>query len=633
MAYENLPQTAVNKIDGNLIKNDSNQNPVVCVIGTAPQGNSDNLTTVLNPGQQASTFGKKDGTLVRGMYEVIQGGAENIRIYRIGATAAELYLIGTATGVGGISIETIDQDDVAGLAYKLFWDDTAERLKVWRVSDDLLVYDNNPAYPSAAVDENEVSVLGSVVGIAGGGSRTDIGTADVPVTMAAANGVGGAVYVAGTDGITLSRMELFEELYKAYDLLENEDIDIVVPMNAYLDDTNVMDMTTTEISAMSLTWSGVASYPTPGTSSDVLGKVFVQEYEGEWHFWWDVDGDGVAEVWPSVGLASFLTDAEGTALTADDFHEANFGYQLADFCYRQSEDNQEMTGVIGVKPPNSWALKDVSSWIGTAPTYEEDGSGNLLVDSNGSGLLGNKWLAGRRANAGTGISALTIGNLAGLAYGGFIATDTGWPDGTQQEDRNDHLIDIGKYISVVGAQCITSNPTSSTSYKTTGAPYYAGFYSGLAGNSAPTNKVIDGLRLPFRISIAKLDDLAGYRYVMFQDKAKGNVVSDAPTAARPDSDYQRLSTVRIVKSCVDAIRAVSDPFIGEPITGARLAALETAIDNVLLKLQKAEYLQRYAVKITSTAQQRVRGEADCELTLVPAFELRQLTVNVSLAAQ
>jgi len=627
MAYENLPGIFPYLIDGNLSVNSTSENPVVLVIGTSPRGDSSTLYRVNSVSEAAQEFGKNDGTLVRGLYEVVAGGASNIRLYRVGAEAARLVSVG-----GGITIETVSKDASAGIDYQIFWDDDAERLYVWRVSDGLLVYDNSPAYPSAAIDENEVSVTGATVGLPGSGGRADIGTAAVPLTLAAANGVGGAVYTAGEDGILLSRMALFEELYKAYKLLENEDLDIVVPMNAYLDDLNVCDMTTAQVAALTpATFSGVASYPTPGTSNDVLGKVFAQEYEGEWYFWWDINNDGVAEIWPSVGSANYTRDAYATALTTSDYHEANFGYQLADFCYRQSEDNQEMTGVIGVLPPASWSLKDVSAWVGKEPDTDEDSNGYELVTTNGSGLLGLKWLAGRRAY--NGMPGHVIMGISGLADGGFIATDDGWPDGAQQYDRNDHLVDIGKYISVIGAQAILSNSTHATSYVASGAAVYAGFYSQLPGNSAPTNKVIPGVRLPFRVSAAKHDLLAGKRLVMFQQKSKGNVVADAPTAARPDSDYRRLTTIRIVKECIDAVRQAAEPFIGEPITGARLAALETAIDQALTKLKKAEYIQRFDAIVTSTPTQQVQGEADVELVLVPAFELRQINVYVALAAQ
>lgn len=624
MAFDNLPGIFNNKIDGNLVLAAVNENPVVLVIGTSPRGPSETFFTVDSVSDAARIFGRADGTLVRGLYEVANAGAENIRLMRIGAKPARLSGVGT-----GITIETVSKDDSAGRDYKIFWDDSEGRLRVYRSSDGLLVFDNNPSYPSAAIDENEVSVTGTASGSSG-----DIGTLSTPITLEDADGVSGASYTAGSDGIVLSRMELFEHLFVAYKLLENQDIDLVVPQNVYLDDANVQDMTTSEVVALNTgaPWTSSSAYPTPGSVYDALGKVFAQEFQGTWYFWWDMDRDGVAEIFPSVGSASATTDAFGTTLDASDFHEANFGYQLADFCFRQSEDNAEMIGFIGVLPPVSWSLKDVSNWIGREPTLTEDSAGNSVVSVNGTGLLGNKWMAGRVSEAGNGLPGHIVAGIDGLASGGFVGTDSGWPDGDQLTDRNDHIVDIGKYLNVVGGQVILANPTQATSYAATGASAYAGFVSSLPGNSAPTNKVMPSIRLPFRISVAKLDKLAGHRYVMFQSKSKGLVVSDAPTGARPDSDYQRLTTIRIVKAVIDSIRAAGDQFVGEPITGARLAALETSINQALVRLQKAEFLQRFEVSVTSTPTQRVQGKANVELILVPAFELRQITVNVALAA-
>jgi hypothetical protein len=626
MSYENLPGTFPKWIDGNLAITSANGNPVTVVIGTASRGDSETFYRVDSPSAASAKFGRVDGTLARGMYEVIAGGAENLRLYRMGAKAAKLTNVG-----GGITIETNAKDAGAGNLYNMFWDDSEGRLKIWRVSDGVLVYDNNPAYPSDVVDENELSITGS----SPGATSVDIGSLAYPLTLAQAHGVGSAAYTAGNDGILLSRMEKYENLFQAYKLLENQDMDIIVPMDVYVDDPNVDDMDNTGVAALnsSAPWASSSVYPTPLTHHDALGELFAQEYLGQWYFWWDMDRDGVAEIWPtSVGSASTTTDCFGNALDASDFHPVNFAYQLADFCYRQSEDNAEMIGVIGVRPPASWSLKDVSAWIGRAPTYVESGV-NLVVETNGTGLLGSRWFGGKKSLAGSGTMGHTVDSIDGLAYGGFIATDDGWMDGVQEKDRNDRLVDIGKYISTVGAYSILSNPTHSTAYVATGAAVYAGMISSLPVNSAPTNKLISGVRLPFRISVAKLDALAGSRLVMFQNKTKGTVVADAPTAARPGSDYARLTTVRIVKATIDVVRAVADPFIGEALTGAKLAALETAIDRGLAKETKASILQRYDAKVIATASERVQGKANVELVLVPAFELRQLTIYIALAAQ
>jgi hypothetical protein len=624
MSFENLPAVVSKKTDGNLPLTVRNDDPVTFIIGTAARGDSETPYVVNSVSDAANEFGKDNGTLIRGLYEAREGGASNVRLYRIGASSAMLENVG-----GGITIETMDKDDSAGGAYNLFWDDTAKRLRIWRASDDLLIYDNNPTYPAGAVDENEVSVTGT-----SSGSPGDIGTLAAPFSLAAADGVSGASYDAGSDGINLSRMELYEALYEAYEIIENEDMDVVFPVNIYLDDLNVTDMTTAEVATLnaSAPWDVTPVYPTAGdTAFDALGEVFVQEYEGSYLFWWDMDRDGIAEIFPSEGAASATTDADGNALSSSDFHEVNLAYQLANFCYVKSENDREVVGTVAVKPPASWAPKDVSNWIGELPTFTT--ANNITtVDVNGSGLLGNRWMAGRRANIASGLPAHTVGGTAGLAYGGFIATDDGWLDGTQLEDVNDHLVDIGKYISVFGSYGVLSNPTASNAYSASGVGIYGGFITARPSISAPTNKIIPGIRLPFRISNSKLDDLAGLRYVMLREKPKGTVVADAPTAARPDSDYQRLSTVLIVKDVIDSIRAVSDPFLGEALNATRFAGLDTAIERALEKNKKAELLTGYQHNLYGTPQDRVLGKAYLDLVLVPAFELRELTVTVALSA-
>lgn len=629
MAFENLPGIFGEKLDGNLAILPTNENPIVMVLGTATKGPSETVHRVERMSTSASTFGKDTAaTLTRGMYEVSVAGAQNIRLFRIGATPAVLENVG---GTGALRIETVSKDDSSGTDYSLWFDTTTDRLIVYRVSDDEVVWDNNPAYPTEAIDLGEVAVTGTV------GSGGSIGSSGSPVTLAAAHGVSGATYTAGTDGTDLSRMEMYEALHNAYELLSDQAANIVVPMNVYLDDKNVMDIQGVDVTNLGL--NALSTYPAAGTSTDYLGRLYTEEYNGKNYFWWWFPLDPTNPTWPAggaqifptgIGSATALLKTDGTALVAGDFHEVNFGYQLADFCYRQSNQNTEMTGVVGVLPPDSLSLKDVSVWVGKMPVTTTDANGNVIITTNGTGLLGNKFMSGRKASG--NVPGFTVDGIEGLFNGGFIATDTGWLDDTQQEDDNEHLIDIGKYLSVVATYPILSNPARTSSYSATGAPTYAGFYSGLPAASAPTNKVLSSLRLPYRINTTKLDLLAGQRYVTFHAKTKGIVVSDAPTAARPDSDYRRLSTVRIVKQTIDDVREVGEPFLGEGISGARLAALDTAVDRKLGQRVKDGSLVRYEHKVISTPAQRVLGQCTIELKLVPAFELRQITVVVALAA-
>src|SRR6185503_19663452 len=146
MAFEHLPGIFDFKIDGNLAQFPVNNNPITLIIGTAAQGPSDSVFAVGSVNNAAKTFGRT-GTLTRGMYEAASSGALNLRLFRIGATSAKLTNVG-----GGITIETASKDDSAGTDFKLFWNDTADRLIVYRSSDNEIVYDNNPTYPDLAID-------------------------------------------------------------------------------------------------------------------------------------------------------------------------------------------------------------------------------------------------------------------------------------------------------------------------------------------------------------------------------------------------------------------------------------------------------------------------------------------------
>jgi len=637
MAYQALPQVLQERLDGSLNVVEASDDPIVLVLGTSAQGLSETFYAPDRPSDAKARYGTS-GTLIRGMYEVYTGGARNIRLYRVGATAATLTLVG-----GGITIETVAKDDSAGTDYELFWSESAGRLRVWRASDDTLVYDNNPAYPTQAIDLGEVAVSGAATDL---GTETDIGSLATPVTMADAHGEGGvpsAVYTAGTDGTALSRMEMYEALFNAYQDLEDQAFDVCVPMNVFLDDNNVMDLTEAQVTTAAI--ATLSDFPDAGATDDYLGKVYTEEHEGQNYFWWwlptspnaaadaTFTADAGANMFPTEGSASATLKIDGTALTGSDFHEVNFGYQLANFCFNMSTDVIDMTGVIGVLPPNSYSPRDISNWVGKAPVTATSGAGIEVISTNGTGLLGMKWMAGRLASAlDSGVPGHVIDGVDGRDGGGLIATDSGWMDGTQASDDNDALVDIGQYISVVAAYPVLANNAVSRSYVATGAPIYAGFYVNLPENRAPTNKVMPFLTLPWRVKVAKVDALANVKYVMFHQKPKGIVCSDSPTAARVESDFRRLSTVRITKACVDEVRSAAEPFLGGGMSDPTFEALRGRIDERLSQLVRAGYLTRYEMSLSATPTQRILGRAVLELVLVPAFELRRLTVIVSLAA-
>jgi len=616
--YTNLPGIFVDLIDQGLSISLLTRGPRTLVLGTAESGTSD-LYVVGSSSNAASEFGS-GGTLTRGMYEVRQAGAENAILYRVGATAAKLEHVGDTLGVGGYTVETILKDDVAGSRYTIYYDDTSDRLVVWNALTGLTTYDNLTSDP---IDTGEIIISGSRA--AGGGP--DIAGPSVGIALEDVVGAGhtGTAFTAGTDATSPSRMELWQYYHKAYKELVSQDFDFVVPMDCYMDDKNIVDGD--EFAAAYLSGiSGGDDYPTAESDDDILGKVYVEEYLGQYYYWWDLDGDGIADLYPSVGHASATLKIDGNSLSAADFHEVNFAYQLARFCDEVTTNNQFCIGSIGIRPPASLSLADLSNWVGKLPTYRTLSDGTLdipNVGSNGTGLLGNKFMAG------------SYNYRAGIANGGFMRTDTDYLDGIVATDANGEDIDIGRHLNMVAAYLRLFNPidTSGRGYVTSAAPTYMGFVSSLDEKRAPTNKVITGVRSVFTVHPRKIDDMAGAGYVFIFEKPKGLTISDAPTAARPTSDYRRLTTVRIVKRSCGTVRARGDAFVGNSFNGAEKAAMNTEISNGLDKLVQGGYLKRYEMNITQSSRQIVIGEATCELILVPAYELRRVLVTVSLQPQ
>jgi len=619
VAFENLPGVISSLEESGLAPSLPVNGPRILVLGTASQGTAQWPYVVQTTTSAASEFGGS-GTLTRGMYEVRAAGGENVILYRVGSTPAILSHVGDTTGVDGYTIETIRRDDDAGSLYSIYYDDASDRLVIWNTVSGLVVYDNDSTDP---IDTEEVVVSGERA--SGGGPDIAGPSSGFALEDVVSLGHTGTAYIAGTDATNPSRMELYQYYHKAYRDLLVEDFDWLLPMDVYLDDKNIIDGYSFSAAYLVTIVDG-DEYPTRGSSDDILGKVFVEEYRGTDYFFWDLNGDGIAELYPSVGSATGSTKIDGTALSTVDFHEVNFAYQAAYFCHEVSTNNKNCLSSVGVLPPASFSLSDIAVWIGKAPVYTTRSDGTQYIRTvldNGTGLLGNKFKAGKYSYR------------AGVAYGGFILTDSEYIDGTEQEDVNGYAIDLGKYLSITSGYVRLFNAFDRTGsgYIASMAGTYLGFTSALDEQVAPTNKVITGVQRVMNISPRQVDKLAKMGYVHVYEKPKGMTISDSPTGALPTSDYRRLTTIRIVKRVVGAVRQAADPFIGNSFDSAKKAALNNAIIQKLDKLVVGGYIQRYSLDIRQTARQMVIGEADCELVIVPAWELRKINLSVALAAQ
>lgn len=199
-------------------------------------------------------------------------------------------------------------------------------------------------------------------------------------------------------------------------------------------------------------------------------------------------------------------------------------------------------------------------------------------------------------------------------------------------DRN--KIDLGQFIEVVAGPDFIVRNTRLGQMASTPDASYIGMVSQLKTQSAPTNKPLPSVSaLRYTYSANQLNRLTKARFATFKYKQDGSIgVVDAPTSAHAGSDYTRLSTARIVKEAVNAVREVADPFIGEPNDTGNRNALTAAVDKRLSKMIENKALLGFDFRLVVTPQQELLGEGSIELSLEAPNELRRLTTIVSLSA-
>lgn len=260
---------------------------------------------------------------------------------------------------------------------------------------------------------------------------------------------------------------------------------------------------------------------------------------------------------------------------------AGFHGQLGDFLDVLAENVGETIGVMGVEPASSNSLINVSKWVErlTVPNAND-----RLRGANFMPTFNSRWVQ-------------------------IVAAEPG--------------VSVAK-LGVTGVD-----------YYTDGATTYAGLISSLPANLATTNKWVGRslIDLRYRLSRKQLTDLLDMRLVPFKIEAGvGPVAVKDLTCAPFSSDYDRLSTLRIVKLVMDIVRSVSSPFIGDLNVPYKRNALYTAINGALSTLTQAQdqSLRAYDFVVRSTVEDQRAGNVYVDLDLVPVFCVDAIHVTVYL---
>lgn len=267
----------------------------------------------------------------------------------------------------------------------------------------------------------------------------------------------------------------------------------------------------------------------------------------------------------------------------------NFAYELALFCTISSYKNKTTLGAISMKPLKDTSLAGIQKYAKYLASFNNV---YYLKDATGSDIT----------------------------------------------DLNGDKMDLGKYISVCAGPGIRFNHKVNSLKEANTAVMYMAYSSTLQPQSAPTNKMITGSTgLKFNFSNSQLNDIVGNRLVTFQLKYANNgqpyagaFCVDGPTAARPNSEYARLTTVRVIRDVSDSIREVADPYIGEANTIEQRNALSAAISKRLDLLTEKGVILDASFTLVSTALDQLLGQASLELGIVAPQELRKITTVIGL---
>jgi len=345
-----------------------------------------------------------------------------------------------------------------------------------------------------------------------------------------------------------------------------------------------------------------------------------------------------------------VTTRFGTAVDAE-LREVNFAHQLATFCRLASTSWKTMIGSIAFKEPTALSREDVAAWVGELPTYAFIGD-DLAIDvpaSNGVGLLGNKFMAGEaKTSDGYRAARVTAGNTTnGLAYGGLIQTQgTSLPNGSDWAygiasndellDVNSAPVDLGKHLLVTYDWPVHRNAyNGATPYRGTLAAAVLGKVAVTPINEEPigVNGLMNKLTTPPRIHSTQLNSLASIRTIGLRfEQGVGYILVSAKTAAHPDSDYSRISTIRAVNNEIEGIRAIAKKFIGKSFSPTKLVSLQAQIDGFLNAERGRGNHQGAIASLSYTRSDKILGKLTIRLRMVPPFSIERIDIITSLAA-
>lgn len=654
-------------LDGKLNPKTNIPDGVVLVIDRAYDGPSDELFLVTDSEKAKVIYGA-NSPIIQGMRHAFAGGATDVMLYRIGGSGAVINNLfgeytrintlssnvdagndlkvyagprptnpaksvitvtqgtkvvysnapGKSVNLGVVNVEGFDVDNfpyqVGTVSEPVPFKDVVTNIRV-KGSETFTATDAQTEFTlSGAVDsilavtktvgdvttdlsESAYTVVGTAGAVTGitltaGATEDDIIEIQTFKKLTQAELVAKEIsYSAGKDSMNVSLNTLYELFDTAFVNLENVDIFSVILPDLF----NVRNIAAGD-----------------DGEGDRLTYVKRTETEVGFTYKWSENkyiyqsASNTAETTTDVDLAAI--DDLGQPIVKEQYNEVDFAHRLGMWAYGQANAATFINANIGVRPPAAGYTIAINRWLGKAPT--KDIYGNII--ENGTGLLGNRFMAGTTSRA-----------------PGFYATDTGYPDGAPQFDSSGVIIDIGKFLSInampvyITSETFTGNAVNVRS----AAAAYAGLVRTITVGDSTTNQVLPNVTPVFKLKQTKIQALSDAGYVVLEEKPKGVTVYSGDLATQSASDYDYISTAIAVTYVISRLRVITDPYIGRGISATLMAALYNAIDVELKAAVSLGYINGYNFNLIG----RSAHELQLPLTLQAKDELRAIHTVLSLS--
>jgi len=238
-----------------------------------------------------------------------------------------------------------------------------------------------------------------------------------------------------------------------------------------------------------------------------------------------------------------------------------------------------------------------------------DGCSTVTLNSHPMiGVIGTKGISGLEVPTPSEIAA-------GVTFTNLVDKDTLNPA-------------VGHLVNVVAAEINIIGSPASWGWSNGGCAYAAAI-ARLDSWQATTGKPVYNVdRVRYNPTRPQLEGMTDLGLVPVQiDFNRSPKWVDGTTFAASDSDYARLSTVRIVFDAVKLVRTISLNYIGEAMSIERQQAFQTQISSALQSMQRLGALNNADFRVVYAPSQ---NRASIDLALTPAFELREVFISFFL---